>query len=90
MGREKGLILNSKFLKYLSSLVFYEDLYIKEDYENCVVFFKKVLEQKLEQKDKIVIEKYFSGFKTNHETRVKFWKEINTTYKREEGNGRIK
>ena len=90
MRKEKGLILDSHFLKYLSSLVFCEDIYIKEDYKDCVIFFKKVLEQELEQKDRVVIETYFSGFKNKHESRVKFWKETSQNYRRREGDGRIK
>lgn len=85
---EKGLILDSKFLVFLSKLVFNEDLYIKEDYDNCIKFFEKVLEQKSEQKDKVIIEKYLLGFIQLHASRIKFWKEMEEPYKREEGNGR--
>jgi len=65
-------------------------LYIKEDYDNCIKFFEKVLEQKLEQKDRVIIEKYELGFTQLHASRIKFWKETKEPYKRKEGNGRTK
>lgn len=93
MGKQKGakgLILDSKFLVFLSKLVFSEDLYIKEDYDDCIKFFEKVLEQNLEQKDRVIIEKYILGFIQLHTSRIKFWKDMEGSYKREEGNGRTK
>lgn len=88
MGKKRGLILESNFLKYLSQVIFCEDHYIKKDYENCIDFFEKVLEQKLEEKDRETIKKYLSGFKQKHQSRVNFWEEMEKPYKRREGNGR--
>ncbi len=92
MGRHKerkGIILPSKFLKHLCSIMYRDECFLKEEYLSGVSFFNQVLKQELEERDKMMISQYFSGFKHNHASRLRFWEE-NEPYRRRENNGRTK
>ena len=90
MKKQKGLIFDSRSLKYLSLIIYDEDNFIKEDYEACISFFEQALEQDLEEKDRKTIEIHFKGFKEKHKSRVEFWKGFKEPYIRGKKNGGTK